>query len=281
MKRLSLLYYILPLALLTLSACDTFDDETPTFNRDIYEQDSVNTTIGELKTRYASIISSSSYELVKENLVFDAYVIGNDISGNLYQTLILRKGDDGISMGIGKTSLWVNYPVGTRVTVNLKGMYIGGYGKMAKIGTPYKNSNGNIRMGSITENLFNSNVKIVGYDKNADELIPVEVTSSWLKTADKDKYAPTLVHVKDVTIKGYSNRLIYAKYSDSDATSGNGVDNTILFSDGSQCTLRTSTLCDFASDTIPTGTVDIYGILSRYSSDWQIQLRSLDDVVEH
>lgn len=283
MRRL--LIYILPLAILSLAACDTFDDETPSFDRSVYTQDTVdvtkltNTTIAEVKSRYASVISNSSYELVKEDLIFDAYVIGNDISGNLYQTLVLRKDDAGINIGINKTSLWVNFPVGTHVVVNLNGMYVGGYGKMAKIGIPYSNSNGNIRIGNITEALFNSNVKIVGFNAKAEEVKPVEVVSSaWLKNQDKDELAPTLIHMKNVVIKGYSNRLIFAKYTDSDASSGNGV-NDILYFDGDQYTLRTSTLCDFASDTIPTDTVDIYGILTRYSSNWQIQLRSIDDII--
>lgn len=283
MRRL--LIYILPLALLSLAACDTFDDETPSFDRSVYKQDTVdvtkltNTSIAEVKSKYATYISNSSYTLVKEDLVFDAYVIGNDTSGNLYQTLVLRKGDDGINIGINKTSLWVNFPVGTHVTVNLNGMYVGGYGKMAKIGIPYSNSNGNIRLGNITEAQLNSNIKIIGYNAKADELKPVEVkSSSWLKNQDKDKLAPTLIYMENVVIKGYSNRAIFAKYTDSDASSGNGV-NDILYFDGDQYTLRTSTLCDFASDTIPTDTVNIYGILTRYSNNWQIQLRSINDIV--
>jgi len=274
------------LALVALMGCNTFDDSVPTFDRSVYEQDTVtpitNTTIKEIKETYASAISSSSYTLVKKDLIFDAYVVGNDISGNLYQTLVLRKDDSAITIGIYKSGLYTNFPVGTHVTVNLKGMYVGGYGQMAKIGMPYKNSNGNIRMSGITEALAESNIEIIGFNDKVDECQAVEINDIWLKKADKDEWAPMLIYMKDVELRGLvvdgERRLIFAKYDDSNAASGNGVNDTII-SGKNKYIMRTSTLCDFASDTIPTGKVDIYGILTRYTSSWQIQLRSLDDVI--
>jgi len=283
MKRF-LYTLILPVSLFALAACDTFDDEAPSFDRSVYEQDiaasDTNITIAQVKTKYKAAISSSSYQLVKEDLVFAAYVIGNDVSGNLYQTLVLRDGDDAITISINKTSLWVNFPVGTHVTVNLNGMYVGGYGKMAKIGMPYKNSNGNIRLSGIPSQLLDTNIKIIGYNENAPEVTPKEVDAAWLERADKDEWASVLISMKNVLVKGYMGRAIFAKYSDSDASTGNGVNDTI-YCDGKKYLLRTSTLCDFASDTIPTDTIkELRGILTRYNSAWQVQLRSLDDIVK-
>lgn len=287
MKRF-LYTLLLPVSLLALAACDTFDDETPSFDRSVYERDTVatdtNTTIAQVKTKYKAAISSSSYQLVKEDLVFAAYVIGNDVSGNLYQTLVLRDGDDAITISINKTSLWVNFPVGTHVTVNLNGMYVGGYGKMAKIGMPYKNSNGNIRLSGIPAQLLDTNIKIIGYDETVPETTPQDVDAAWLDKADKDQWSSMLISMKNVQIKGLvvngERRAIFAKYSDSDASSGNGVNDTI-YCDGKKYILRTSTLCDFASDTIPAGTIkEMRGILTRYNSTWQVQLRSLDDIMQ-
>ena len=44
--------------------------------------------------------------------------------------------------------------------------------------------------------------------------------------------------------------------------------------------VRTSTYADFANSLIPEGTLDITGIFTRYGSDWQIYLRTEDDVVK-
>ena len=44
--------------------------------------------------------------------------------------------------------------------------------------------------------------------------------------------------------------------------------------------LYTSTSAQFAGDTIRAGRKTIYGLLSRYSSSYQLSLRSLDDIVE-
>ena len=46
----------------------------------------------------------------------------------------------------------------------------------------------------------------------------------------------------------------------------------------SSVVVYTSTSAKFAAETMPTGKVDITGIFTRYSSTWQIQLRTADDV---
>lgn len=42
----------------------------------------------------------------------------------------------------------------------------------------------------------------------------------------------------------------------------------------------TSPYCDFADRALPTGKVNITGIVKRYNNNWEFLVRSLDDVVE-
>ena len=44
--------------------------------------------------------------------------------------------------------------------------------------------------------------------------------------------------------------------------------------------LYTSTSAQFAGDTIQAGEKTIYGLLNRYSSSYQLSLRSIDDIIE-
>lgn len=268
---------------LCFTACDKFDDSAPVDDRSIYESDAeatgTNTDIPSLKAKYHSTISASSSVRVDSALVFDGYVVANDISGNLYQTLVVRKGDDAIVVSINDNSLFAVYPVGTHVTVNLKGLYIGGYGQMAKIGQPYYTSSGNYRLGGMLSQLGKTNVKVIGFSNSVDELTPVTIDENWLKNADKDQWAPMLVHIDGAEIKGLivnnERRPVYAMSDDEDA--GHGVNDTVYVGN-TKLIMRVSTLCNFAYDTIPEGKVSIDGVLTRYSSTWQIQFRDLNDV---
>lgn len=261
------------------AACEEFTEDDPTFDYSAYEQE-VNYTIEEIKEDYATTISNSSFKLVSEDKVFEGYVVANDISGNLYQTLVVRNGDQAIVVSVNTNSLYATYPVGTHVRVNLNGLYVGGYGAMAKIGQPYYTSSGNLRLGGMLTQMASSNISIVGFNAGADEVEPYLIDESFLKTADKDEWAPMLVKIEDVYIRGLvvsgSRRLVYAMADDAD--SGNGVNDTILVG-STKLIMRASVYADFAYDTIPTGLVDVYGVLTRYSSTWQLQFRDINDIL--
>jgi len=64
-------------------------------------------------------------------------------------------------------------------------------------------------------------------------------------------------------------------FSDKDASSN----RTIHDDSGKTLTLRNSNYADFRAVTLPTGKVDIIGLLGSYSSNtWQLYLRTIDDV---
>ena len=265
--------------LLPFAACEEFTEDDPTFDYSEYALD-VNYTIEEIKADYATTIANSSFKKVEEDKVFEGYVVANDISGNLYQTLVVRNGDQAIVVSVNTSSLFATYPVGTHVRVNLNGLYVGGYGAMAKIGQPYYTSSGNLRLGGMLTQMAATNISIVGYNAEADEVEPYLIDESFLKTADKDEWAPMLVKIEDVYIRGLvvngERRLVYAMADDAD--SGNGVNDTILVG-STKLIMRASTYADFAYDTIPTDPVDIYGVLTRYSSTWQLQFRDINDIL--
>lgn len=261
-------------------SCEEFTEDDPTFDYSAYAQE-VNYTIEEIKADYATTIANSSFKKVEEDKVFEGYVVANDISGNLYQTLVVRNGDAAIVVSVNTNSLFATYPVGTHVQVNLNGLYVGGYGAMAKIGQPYYTSSGNLRLGGMLTQMAETNITIVGFNEGADEVEPYLIDESFLKTADKDDWAPMLVKIEDVYIRGLvvngERRLVYATADDAD--SGNGVNDTIIVG-STKLIMRASTYADFAYDTIPTGKVDIYGVLTRYSSTWQLQFRDINDILE-
>ena len=269
-------------------SCNKFDYSDPDVAHDIYSSDheatGTTTTLAEIKEKYKNIMDDSSnrnrWTFVEEDEIFDGYVFANDITGNLYQAIYVRKGDDAIAVGINDNSLWTTYPVGTHVKINLKGLYIGSYGNLAKIGMPYTTTGGNKRLGGMAKFIASESVEVIGFDDTVYETKAIEIDNAWLQSKSKEsgamhKWCPMLVKVNGAEIHGYNKRKVYAVYDDRDA--GNGVNDTI-YVDGAKYILRQSALADFSSDLIPTGKHDVTAVLTRYSTTWQFTLRSPEDV---
>ncbi len=277
----------------------------------------VNTTIGDVKAKYCASSSkadfarnaSNFFSQVKEDLVIEGVIVANDVSGNLYQTLLLRNidkeagTDQCIQLAIKNTCLYPYFPLGQRIRVNLKGLYAGCYSKVPKIGQPYYTSNGNLSLGPMLFHLRNTHIEYVGeIDLTAPELVPVDLTDAegdaWLRASANKTYqnVPMLATVrgkiqevqgsaKDEADKGDLSGdyeplpKIFAPEALYDA--GYAVDRTIMLqTNNSKVTVRTSTQNDIAFTEIPEDTRSYTGMLSYYDS-WQIVLRSLEDISEN
>ncbi len=284
MKKFFSFILISALALATWTACVEDQHEDP--NTDHYLVTSpvslgrTNTTIGELKSRYSSYMTqSNAFVKVEEDLIFEGVVVANDISGNLYQTLMLRDGDDAIVLGVKNTCLYPYFAFGQCIKVNLKGLYIGNYSKTPKIGQPYQTSAGNWRLGPMLFPLLAENVEIIGRpDTTYAECIPVEPTVDWLKSSSNQNYqnAPMLVTVEGVFTEA-DGKATFAPDELKDA--GYGVDRSFKVGTSTTVTItvRTSTQNEISYEVLPQGQVRLTGMLTYYSG-WQLQLRSLDDI---
>ncbi|MGM9694852.1 MAG: DUF5689 domain-containing protein [Alloprevotella sp.] len=284
----------------------------------------VNATILEVKERFCSNSStayfvrntSNFYSPVTEDIVITGVVVANDISGNLYQTLLLRNiepsGEDQcIILGVKSTCLYPYFQLGQRIKVNLKGLWVGVYSRVPRIGQPTKSSFGNLNLGPMLFELLRENVELVGRpDPNAPELVPIDLTGTegdaWLRAEANRKYynTPRLATVqgsiREVKV-GNRDKLdygsetdvpecfgkpeelspngkkIFAPYNLHDA--GMGVDRTIeLYSNNSIVSLRTSTKIDLSYKELPEDGRNYTGILTYYDN-WQIQLRDLGDII--
>ena len=294
--KLKQLFSLLALALSSLpvlTACMDDYDEPNTDQYLITSRESigeVNYSIAQLKQDRSLLFSqTNAFEQVKEDRIIEGVVVANDCGGNLYQTLLLRHIDEekpegdptrdqGLVLAVKHTWLTPYFPVGQRVKVNLKGLYVGCYSKLPKIGQPYYTSSGNLRLGPILLQLCSTNVELVGKpNPDCPECKPVELSPEWLRaTANRNYlYYPQLVTVRG-TIQEADGEAIFAPESLQDA--GYGVDRTLVNStNNTKVTIRTSTQNDISFTVMPQGEHAYTGLLSYYSN-WQVQLRSVDDI---
>ncbi len=113
------------LALTALAGCDKasgleFDDNTP--------QGTV--TIAALKSR-----CTGAQAAVTEDITIEGVVTGNDLYGEFYKTLVVEDTSGGISIAVDATELYVDYPVGTAVTIHCNGLFLCDYGGKVMLGT--------------------------------------------------------------------------------------------------------------------------------------------------
>lgn len=281
----------------------------------------VNATILDVKAKYCkdnkeadySRNSSNWHTKINEDVIIEGVVCANDVSGNLYQTLLIRNidnskpasdpaHDQSIILAVRSTSLYPYFRLGQRVKINLKGLYVGVYSKTPRIGMPYKTSSNNINLGPMDFNVLKTNAQIVGKpDTNAPELVPVDKSDAagcaWLRASANKTYenTPMLATVRGIikqastepekgTAKGVegltetlsaNGKKILGPYELHD--DGYGVDRDLDLGNGSTVAVRTSTKNRVSFLELPDNARSFTGILSYYSN-WQIQLRDIDDM---
>ena len=138
---------------LALSACmdrewevpESIQDNPPYGNNQIEKYPASQVvTIAQLKAQNKSVIDANSKKEITDDVQLQVAVNGNDAGGNIYKQISVQDETGGIIIGINATDQFAFLPVGQKLLINLKGLYIGGYGGQAQLGTLYNGGIGRI-----------------------------------------------------------------------------------------------------------------------------------------
>lgn len=236
-------------------------------------------TIAEVKELYANEINNNSLAQITQPMQIQGIVTGNDVGGNIYNSLYIQDNTGAIAISIGQGGLYGAFSVGQTVLVELNGLYIGGYGKQPQIGTTYTNPNkegATPQVGRMTRYVWAEHYKLV---PSIDGLIvnPLEVKYN-LNSLDIAKDCGKLITLKGVELGEADGKAVFAPSDGSVTLTANCANRTIK--GVSNVVLRTSTYADFAKQPLPTGRVDITGVASRYNDTWQFLMRDYKDIKE-
>jgi hypothetical protein len=199
--------------------------------------------------------------LLDTNVYIKATVIGNDESGNYYKQLIVQDSTGGMEIDIRAASQYLRYQIGQLVYIKCKGLYLGTYGGVYKMGADYNGGIGQIPEPLIKNYIFTS--------PGGKPIKPHVKLMSNITTLDYN----TLVKFKNVEFKNSELGKTYADYK-------NKVTSDVYITDVNKSTadIRTSGYADFAADSIPKGSGDITVVYSVYNGTPQLYIRSTDDV---
>ena len=246
-----------------------------------------NTTISKVKDAHSTkMLTLNEYELVETDEILEGVIVANDESGNLYQTLVIRDIDDNsvdqcIQIGIRSSHISPIFPLGKGLRINLKGLYIGNYSAVPKIGQPYITSKGNPRLGPMLFNLCREKIELfdVSSAKQTKALTPIKIDGAWMSSHQNYASVPALVSVEG-TFKDADGEAIFAP--DELKDDGYAVNREFNLDGTTKIQVRTSTQNEISYTILPTGKVRLTGVISYYpqsgGADWQLQLRSIKDL---
>jgi hypothetical protein len=233
----------------------------------------VNRSVAEVRTSTNAIVAQYKFDDVIE-----AYVVSSDESGNYFKTISFQTLATattpamGFSVPVDATNLYTDYRIGNKVFVKLKNQYT-------------DISFGGLRIGYITVNSFKEGgVGRLSQNDYKDVLnasctnISEEKLVRKLSITDllHEENLNTLVELSDVQFTAQANgRHYYEPTNDvGGATNWNLQDKL-----GNQVLFRTSSFSDFAKSLVPNGSGKVRGILTKFSTDYQLVARSEKDVV--
>ena len=272
---------------LSLSSCMNGDDSlfnddwkdinnavAPYGNNNLTDENVITIAALKAKADYAKVISDNKYAKIEEDIKIKGRIVGNDLAGNIYKQIFVQDATGAIIVGINKAGLSGYMAEGQEILIDLKDLYIGGYGRSPQIGAPY---NGGI--GRMAESIWMNHFKLSN-DIDPTQIKPIEFTANSVNDAS---LLNKLVVLKNVTLKNADGNHTFITGKRESSTSNYYHQEIDGFP--SNVVIRTSSYADFAAMKLPYDTVkkekvacDIIGVASKYDDTWQIMIRKTSDI---
>ncbi|MEP6647451.1 MAG: DUF5689 domain-containing protein [Saprospiraceae bacterium] len=220
----------------------------------------VTTTIAELKARHVL----GKYEQITDDITLAAIVISDDATGNFYKQLEIQDATGGIELRIEMTNIRNLYPVGRKVYIKAKGLWLGDYNGLTQLGAGVDVPNNQLIR--IPQSLLGQFIISATY---GNSVIPKTKAINELTLAD----VSTLIKLDGVQFVSADAGQTYA-----DAVLQQSVNRNVEDCARRMLTVRSSGFASFAGDKTPTGGGSIVGVLGIFGSTYQLTIRDLNDV---
>ena len=257
--------YIYPiiafLMLGVFTSCLNYDG--PPLTEPRYTGPAANVTIADLRERFGHLTEPNTATPIGSNFILRAYVAANDVSGNLFNQMYLQDETGGIIINVAQGSLFNDFRIGQEVFIHLRELFITSFGGQIQIGFA------GMPASRIPSEIFNHVVFRNGWPR-ADRVTPRLVTMDALDRLSNEIMA-TVVRFDNVFFEGGGE--------DAFVEDNRTTNRTLFDFYGNSIIVRTSSFASFASDILPEGAGTIVGALTKHNNDWQIILRTIDDLI--
>lgn len=258
------IFILLILAWILPSCLKTEFDAPPPDGEDPLLQ--VNMSIASLKQLY----TQGSYVPLRidSDYIIQGIVISSDKEGNFYKSLVIQDSTAGINIRIDQTNLYTEYPVGRRIYVKCRGLWLGEYEGLIQLGgsadysDPQKPGVDYIYSTIIDKHIFKGKYNI--------SIEPATLTIPMLNS----NYQNMMIRLENVEF-----RLTDARQPFADPINKLSKNRVLVDCNGNQIFLRTSGYARFAGDSTPCSSGTIVAIYSEFRNDKQLYIRDLNDIM--
>jgi DNA/RNA endonuclease YhcR with UshA esterase domain len=250
-----------------MSSCikDKFD--TPPINGEDPAL-TVTTTIAELK----QLFEGEPVEIT-DDLIIAGVVSADDESGNFYKDLIIEDASGGILIRIDRADAYVNFPVGRRIFIKCKGLWLGDYNNLIQLGGTLAPDPVNPGVNGIADALIDQFLFPGQYNLT---VIPTLTTIADLNRVDNNRFQSMLIKLENVEFDNASKGQMFADASNPQ----NGAKNlTVTDCDGNKIIVRTSGYSSFASLLASEKIGTLVAVFSIFNETPQLKIRDENDVM--
>lgn len=256
-------------------SCDD-DFETPPMVTPTTDLEA-NTTIAEVKEAYwqtdRNYVSTVGKNQDGQDIVIRGRVCSSDKAGNVYKSFVIYDGTAALAVAVDSTKLYTKFAFGQEVVINLTGLQLGGYNSLMQLGAEGeyqgKPSMTFMPAASMREHCF------------ADGLAyPEKVDTAVVTIADVMTYKNSqqgLINWQSRLVR--FDNVSFTEPGEPFAVTGTNTNRYITDASGNKLLVRNSGYATFASQTIPSGTGSVVGILSYYGTDWRLLLIDIDGCI--
>lgn len=200
-------------------------------------------TVAEVKAYFSGTLAQ-----IPDNAYLKAQVTANDKTGNLFKYIYVEDKTGGIRVNIDMTSLYADprFFVGKHLLINLKDLYVGVVNGEVQLGGFYNGNVGRVPANDVYQHFFPTTdfTEVVATEKTITNLTDGDV-GRWIKIKDLQLVKEDLGHI------------FYGSRTLEDCSSN-------------KINLYTESFATFANDIMDTGKGDVYGILKKYNTTYEL-----------
>lgn len=274
-QLLSALFIMASIFLITSCVKKKFDDPPDVSNYD--PKLKVTNTIWELKQKY---YNNGGGLYITDDVVIYGIVTADDRSGNFYKQIMIQDSTSGIAVLMNRSSgLYNDYPIGRKIYIKCKGLYLGAYGNFLQLGGGF-DAIGN----SVYEIPSNSFDKFVVKANYPNKIEPLKVKISQIaftnstQSVQQRQWLGRLIEIDSTEFVPEEVGQPFAQ----DPNISSGTDRNIQDCSGSKIVLRNSGYSQFRLAPIPAGNGKLTAIYSTYETGTkktpQLLIRDTSDV---
>lgn len=266
MKNIKIL--LIPVLFATLVSCVNGDDYgTPNLSNECVTIDA-NIVVNTITTAATAAATEYPDNLNGDDYI-EAYITSSDEGGNFFKSIsmISTDGSVGFSVPVDSYNLYNKFEPGRKVYIKMDNRFYNLQHSSTVIGSSFNGGVGRISGVEYQDIIFRSCEKV-----NEDEL----VNNFTITQAKNNINLNKLIEFENVQ---FTNASLGKTYFDASLNNLGGATNHEITDEfGNKIIVRVSEYATFSTNDIPEGSGEIRGVLTKFGSDFQFMVRTLNDI---